>query len=126
MHKDFELIEKELTYTIRGCVFEVFRELGAGYLESVYESALAVELSSAGLSIERQKSLNVFYKQSHVGHFIADLIVEGKIMLELKALNRLLPVHEAQLLNYLKATNMRVGLLINFTSPRAEIKRLVL
>jgi len=120
------LEDEELTYKIRGCVYDVYRELGAGFLEKVYENALEIELLKQGLRVEKQYSLAVNYKGSTVGEFAADLVIEGRIILELKAVNRLLPVHEAQFLNYLKVANIKVGLLVNFIYPKAIVKRVVL
>jgi GxxExxY protein len=119
------LTEEELTYRIRGCVFEVFRELGAGYLEKVYENALLLELRLAGIRAESQIPLRVCYKGQEVGQFIADLVVEGRVLIELKATAALTREHDAQILNYLKATGLKVGLLVNFTNPKAQIKRFV-
>ena len=118
--------EEELTYKIRGCVYEVSRELGAGFLEQVYKNALLHELSASGLKCEAEKKITVQYKKSEVGHYATDIIVEDKVILELKAQKQLTKVHEAQILNYLKATGIKVGLLINFTHPKAEVKRYVL
>ncbi len=120
------LKDEELTYKIRGCVYEVYRELGAGFLEKVYENALEIELSKQGLNVVKQRSLVVNYKGTVIGEFVVDLLVEGRIILELKAVSKLLPLHEAQLLNYLKVTNMKIGLLINFSYPKAAIKRIIL
>ena len=117
---------EELTFRIRGCAFEVFRELGAGYLEKVYENALLIELKRAGLNAVAQRPLQVSYKGEPVGQFVADLVVEERVLLELKAAPTIQPQHEAQLLNYLKATRIPIGLLINFTHPKAQIKRYVL
>ena len=119
------LKDEDITYKIRGCVYEVFRELGAGFLEKVYESALVIELTKQGLDCKIQYPLLVKYKGNVVGEYIVDILVEGRIVLELKAVSKLLPVHEAQLLNYMKATKVELGLLINFTHPKAEIKRYV-
>ena len=119
------LLEKDLTYRIRGGVYEVFNQLGGGFLEKVYEKALAIELSDQGLEVKRQYPIKVSYKGTPVGEYIADLVVENKIIIELKAQDNLLPIHEAQIINYLKATDMKVGLLINFKHPKAEIKRFV-
>ena len=118
--------EEELTYKIRGCVYEVSRELGAGFLELVYKNALLHELSNAGLRYESEKKILVRYKGTQVGLYAADIIVEEKVILELKAQKQLTKAHEAQILNYLKATGIQVGLLINFTHPKAEVKRYVL
>ncbi len=117
--------EEQLTFVIRGCVYEVFRELGAGFLEQVYQRALVNELTSANLKVEAEKKIEVLYKGTVVGEYIADILVEGRVLIELKAVAHLSPVHEAQLLNYLKATGIKVGLLINFAHPKAQIKRFV-
>lgn len=120
------LAEEELTYRIRGCVFAVFRELGAGYLEKVYENALLIELARAGIRAQAQVPLRVHYKGQEVGQYFADLVVEERVLIELKAITRVTPEHEAQILNYLKATGLKIGLLVNFTRPKAQVKRFVL
>lgn len=119
------MYEKELVYIIQGCVFEVFRTLGAGFLEQVYQKALLKELKEKGLTAVAEQAINVHYKGDVVGEYRADIIVEGKVLLELKAQAILPASAEPQLLNYLKATGIKVGLLINFTHPKATIKRLV-
>jgi len=116
----------EITYTINGAVFEINRVLGAGFLEKVYENALVVELKSRGLKADSQVPIKVFYKEHLVGEYIADILVEKKVIVELKTAEHLERIHEAQLLNYLKATGIQVGLLVNFKYPKAEIKRMVL
>jgi GxxExxY protein len=116
----------ELTYEINGAVFEVNRVLGPGFLEKVYQNALMVELKSRGLKAESQVAVTVDYKDNVVGEYIADILVEEKVILELKTVDRLDRIHEAQLLNYLRATGIQVGLLVNFRHPKAEIKRMVL
>lgn len=116
----------ELTYLINGAVFEVNRVLGAGFLEKIYENALMLELEKIGLKAESQVAINVQYKDQNVGEYLADIIVERKIILELKAVEKLKTVHTAQLLNYMKACDYRYGLLVNFTHPKATIKRFVL
>jgi GxxExxY protein len=113
----------ELTYQINGAIYEVNRELGYGFLEKVYEAALLIELRAIGLKADRQVPVPVTYKANVVGEYLADIIVEGKVILELKSIDCLDKVHEAQLLNYLKATGLPVGLLVNFTFPKAQIKR---
>ena len=115
----------ELTYQIRGAVFEVNRILGSGFLEKVYEKALIIELLVRGLRAESQVPIEVIYKGEVVGEYFADIVVEGQVIIELKALEQLQKIHEAQLLNYLKATGYKMGLLVNFTHPKAEIKRFV-
>jgi len=116
----------ELTYKINGAIFEVNRILGSGFLEKVYENALMVELKQIGLSAKAQVPVSVNYKGEMVGEYFADIVVEDQIILELKVVDSLQKIHEAQLLNYLKATGYKVGLLVNFTHPKAEIKRFVM
>jgi len=116
----------DITYAINGAVFEVNRVLGAGFLEKVYENALLFELKKRGLKAENQVPIRVLYKENAVGEYLADIVVEKKVIVELKTVEKLDRVHEAQLLNYLKATEMQVGLLVNFKHPKAEIKRMVL
>lgn len=120
------MLEEELTYMIRGCIYEVYRKLGCGFLENVYEKALQVELRLQGLQAESQVPIEVSYKGESVGTYFADLIVDRAIILELKAQKRVSPASEVQLLNYLNATGMHLGLLVNFAYPRASIKRIVL
>jgi len=116
----------ELTYQINGAIFEVNRELGVGFLEKVYENALLVELMERGLKTEKQVPIKVKYKDKQVGEYYADIVVENKVILEVKAVDSLQKIHEAQLLNYLKATGYKIGLLVNFTHPKAEIRRFIL
>ena len=116
----------DITYAINGAAFEVNRVLGSGFLEKVYESALLVELKERGLSAESQIPVKVFYKKKVVGEYIIDILVEKKVIVELKTVEKFDNVHEAQLLNYLKASGIQVGLLINFKHPKVEIKRMVL
>ncbi len=120
------LQDEELSYTIRGCVFEVYRTLGAGFLESVYQEALLYELGAAGVKAVAEVPLSVSYKGQDVGFFRADIVVEDRVILELKAQKTLPPYAEAQLLNYLKASRLKLGMLVNFTEPKASVKRLVL
>ena len=116
----------DITYAINGAVFEVNRVLGSGFLEKVYENALLLELRKRGLKAESQVPIKVLYKGNTVGDYSADILVEEKVIVELKTVEALDNVHEAQLLNYLKATGIQVGLLVNFKHPKAEIKRMVL
>ena len=116
----------QITYAINGAIFEVNRVLGPGFLEKVYENALLVELKKRGLQAESQVPIKVVYKEETVGEYFADILVEGMVVIELKTVEDLNKVHEAQLLNYLKATGMQVGLLVNFKQPKAQIKRMVL
>jgi len=116
----------DITYAINGAVFEVNNILGPGFLERVYENALLVELKRRGLKAKSQVPVTVSYKGEVVGHYAADLLVEDKVIVELKTVENLDKVHEAQLLNYLKATGLHVGLLVNFKHKKADIKRMVL
>jgi GxxExxY protein len=116
----------DITYAINGAAFEVNRVLGSGFLEKVYESALLVELKERGLNAESQIPVKVFYKKKIVGEYIVDILVEKKVIVELKTVEKFDNMHEAQLLNYLKASGIQVGLLINFKHPKVEIKRMVM
>ena len=116
----------DLTYLINGAIFEVNRILGPGFLEKVYENALLMELKARGLKAAAQYPIKVKYKDLIVGEYFADLLVEDQVIIELKTVDRIEKIHEAQLLNYLKATGIKVGLLVNFKSTKAEIKRFVL
>jgi GxxExxY protein len=120
-----ELLYKDEVYTIIGAAIEVHRVLGPGFLEAVYQEALEIELQLRGLPFEPQKPLNIAYKSYRLQKgYLADLCCYGNIIVELKALDRLSGKEEAQLLNYLKATGFRVGLLINFGSTgKLEWKR---
>jgi GxxExxY protein len=113
---------KDLTSTIIRCFYVVYNKLGYGFLEKVYENALKIELESKGLLVEKQKSIAVYYKEHLVGEYFADLIVENKVILELKAAETLCEEHEYQLINYLKATEIEVGLLLNF-GKKPQISR---
>jgi GxxExxY protein len=119
------LLEGELTEKILGAAFKVQNALGAGFLEKVYENALSLELQKCGLSVESQKAFPVRYEGTVVGDYLADLVVSGKVVVECKAVSNLDPVHEAQLMNYLKASGLRVGLLINFAHSKLQYRRLV-
>lgn len=117
------LKHRELTETIIGVFFEVYNELGHGFLESVYEKAFDVALAAKGLEVRRQIQIPVWFRRQKVGDFIADMLVNGCVLLELKAARTLDSAHEAQLLNYLRATEIEVGLLFNF-GIKPEFKRL--
>jgi len=116
----------ELTYLINGAIFEVTRILGPGFLEKVYENALLMELKARGIKAVAQHPINVKYKDQIVGEYFADLLVEDQVIIELKTVDKIERIHEAQLLNYLKATGIKVGLLVNFKNTKADIKRMVL
>ncbi len=112
----------DITDVVLSAFYEVFNRLGYGFLEKVYENALAAELRMRGLNIKQQVPIPVYYKERLVGEYIADLIVEGKVLVELKACKEICEEHEAQLLNYLKATAFEVGLLLNF-GPKPTFER---
>lgn len=111
---DKNYIEEELTNNIINLFYKVHHKLGFGFLEKVYKNALFIELSEAGFICETEKAINVLYNGKVIGQFFADIIVNGKVILELKACENLCAEHEYQLINYLKATNIEVGLLLNF------------
>ena len=115
---------KELTSKIIECAFKVHNILGFGFLENVYQNALMIELDRSGLQPEKEKRIKVEYDGHVVGDYIADIVVGDKVILELKSVKEIHPAHEAQLVNYLKATGLEVGLLINF-GAKVEIKRKV-
>ena len=121
--QDHGLLHAGLTRKIIGCALEVINELGSGFLESVYEKAMTVALTDAGASHEAQKPIDVRFRGRPVGDFIADILVEDKVIVELKAVKALTREHEAQIINYLNATGFEVGLLINFGKPKLEFKR---
>lgn len=114
---------EELVQTVIQCAYNVRLQLSSGYLEMVYQNALLIELDKHGLFAETEVSVPVYYDDVVVGEYKADIIVEGKIIIELKAIQNLLPIHEAQLVNYLTATKIDCGLLINFGGDRLVIKR---
>lgn len=115
----------ELTKKVIGCIYAVSNTLGSGFLEKVYENALAIELRNAGINAEQQSRIQVNYEGIAVGEFFADLVVEKSVILELKVAKGFDENHYAQCLNYLKATGFTICLLVNFGKPRAEIKRVV-
>ena len=115
------LIEGELTGRILAAGFKVLNTLGAGFLEKVYENALILELRKCGLSVESQKAFAIRYEGTVVGDYLADLVVSGKVIVECKAVTALDPVHEAQLMNYLKASGIRVGSLDELWPPQASV-----
>lgn len=114
---------EELIKAIIQCAYNVRIHLTAGFLESVYQKALMIELQEKGIHTEAEKPIDVYYKDKIVGDFRADIIAEGIIIIELKAVQQLMPIHETQLVNYLTATHIDHGLLINFGSERIQIKR---
>lgn len=127
MHTDKTLADlNEITEKIIGCAYLVCNQLGAGFVEKVYENALAIELRKASIHYQQQAPFVVKYNQAVVGEFVCDFLVESKVILELKAVKAIDENHLAQCMNYLKAGNMRLGLVINFGKPKVEIKRVIL
>lgn len=118
------MLHEELTGSILSAFYEVHRELGHGFLESVYERAMLIALKGRGLGVVRQAPIEVHFSGRTVGHFCADLLVEDAVIIEVKSCPAVLPVHEAQVLNYLRATRAEVGLLLLF-APKAAFRRLV-
>ena len=116
---------REITEAIIGCAYRVYNKMGFGFLESVYEKCLLIELRKAGLDAESQKPITVYYEDEIVGEFVADIIVNDTIILELKSVRRIIEAHEVQLVNYLVATGKPVGLILNFGEQKVEIKRKV-
>ncbi len=114
---------KELTEKIIGCAYRVYNKMGFGFLESVYEKCLLIELHKAGLNVESQKPLTVFYENEIVGQFVVDIIVNDTVILELKSVRRIINAHEVQLVNYLVATGKPVGLILNFGERKVEVTR---
>jgi GxxExxY protein len=119
-----DFIYKELTEKIIGVAMEVYRVLGPGFLESIYDNAMANELARKDIKIDRQKRINVNYKSSFVGEHVLDALAENAVVIEYKAVKDLDPVHEAQIISYLKATGYKVGLLFNFSKESLEFKRI--
>ena len=114
----------ELTETIIGCAYAVANALGNGFLEKVYENALAHELRKRGFRVEQQRAVPVYYDQAVVGEYLADLLVQDSILVELKTVKNIEDIHKAQCIHYLKATGLQICLLINFGTPRVQIKRI--
>jgi GxxExxY protein len=115
----------EITERIIGCAYEVSKVLGCGFLEKVYENALMHEMLRQGLGVKQQVPMSVYYDDVVVGDYVADIVVEGRVLVELKAVSSLDDIHRAQCLNYLNATGLHVCLLLNFGRPKLEVKRLV-
>lgn len=124
MHADDDSLN-DLSGQVIGCALDVINTLGAGFLEKVYENALAYELRAAGLGVVQQRGVTVYYHGVAVGEYFADLLVEGVLLVELKTVRSLDEMHRLQCTNYLKANGLRLCLLLNFGRPRLEIKRVV-
>ena len=117
------LLYEELTGKILEACFEVINELGSGFLESVYQRALTLALQQKGIEVKAQFPVSVSFRGQSVGQFLADLLVEEKVIVELKAVTALTGEHQAQVINYLKASGIEVGLLVNFGRPKLEYRR---
>ena len=120
---DKELKYEAITKAIIGCAFDVLNELGAGFLESVYERAMLIALEEKGINAAAQHPMRVMFRKECVGEFFADMLVEDKIIVELKAVKSIAPEHQAQIINYLNATGCEVGLILNFGLPRLQYRR---
>ena len=116
----------DLAGTIIGSSYEVSNQLGVGFLEKVYERSLACELTLRGIKAETQKKVRVFYKERPVGDYYADILVQDKVIVEIKCVEAFAPEHMAQCLNYLKATGLSLALLVNFKHPKVDVQRVVL
>ena len=121
-----EIIEKELSYKIIGIAMKVHNELGNGFLEKVYENALMVLFEKENIKSEQQKYLELSYYGKNIGNYIADILVEDKVILELKIVDKISDIHVAQVINYLKITKKQLGIIINFKNNKLEYKRIVL
>ena len=124
MGNKIELPHSEISEIVIGCCFEIIRELGSGFLENVYKNALFIAMKERGFTVSAEQSFEVVFRNYKIGKYIADLIVENLIVVELKCCKALVPEHQAQLINYLKASQLPVGLLINFGNQKLEYKRL--
>lgn len=126
MNTDTRRLElNEITEKIIGCVYTVSNTLGCGFLERVYENALVHELRRSGLKVEQQVPIKIYYDDIVAGDYVADILVEGEVLVELKAVQGLDDIQVAQCLNYLNGTGLHICLLINFGVPRVEIRRIV-
>lgn len=121
----FEIVEKELSYAIMQTVYEVHNQLGPGFLESIYEEAMACELSARSMEFERQKRVAVLYKGEVIGDHVLDFVVNRRVVLELKTIAEISRVHEQQALSYLKATDLPLVIVVNFASERVQFSHIV-
>lgn len=124
LNLDPGLPHHQLSSAILGSCFEIMNDLGVGFLESVYKNALFFALRAKGLLVENEKPFEVYFRRQRVGLYKADIVVENLIVVEIKCCKNLLPEHQAQVINYLAASNLPVGLLVNFNKKRLEYKRL--
>jgi len=126
MNNNENIIYKELSYKIIELALEVHNELGCGFLEKVYENALMMLLDREKIPARQQAPADVYFKGKVIGQYFADILVDNKLILELKTVDVIANIHTAQVLNYLRATGLKLGLILNFGKPRFEYKRLVL
>ena len=119
-----ELLHSDISENIIGCCFEVMKELGSGFLENVYKNALFIAMEQKGLDVSAEQVFEVVFRKHKIGKYVADLIINNLIIVELKCCKILLPEHKAQVINYLKSSEMPIGLLVNFGNPKLEYKRL--
>ena len=113
----------ELTSSILGAAFDVSNELGSGFLEKVYENAILIRLHELGIEAKSQQLIEIYFHNKKVGHYFADVLINDSVIIELKATQELTSIHQAQIINYLKASNIPIGLLINFGNPKLEYRR---
>lgn len=125
MDETKNIVYKDLSYKIIELALEVHNELGRGFLEKVYENSMMILLDREGIPARQQAHADVYFQQRVVGQYIAGILVDNKIILELKTVDGITDIHKAQVLNYLRATGLKLGLILNFAKPRFEYKRLV-
>ena len=121
-----DIVYKELSYEVVGLAMEVHRKLGFGFLEKVYENALMILFEKNEIPAQQQVPLRVYFEGRPVGDYIADILVDGRIILELKSVDKIVDAHRAQMLNYLRATRLRLGMILNFSKKSLEYERLVI
>ncbi len=126
MNENGNIVYKDLSFKIIELALEVHNELGCGFLEKVYENALMILLDREGIPAKQQAPADVYFQGKVVGQYFADILVDNKLILELKTVDAISDVYKAQVLNYLRATGLKLGLILNFAKPRFEYKRLVL
>ena len=120
------ILYKDLSYQIIGLAMEVHRKLGYGFLEKVYENSLMILFRKEGIRSEQQYPIKVYFDRKVVGNYVADILIENKIIIELKCVEKINNIHKAQALNYLKATRMRLAIILNFAKDKLQYERLVL
>ena len=120
-----EIVEKELSYKIVQAAYEVFNGLGPGFLEEIYQEAMVLVLRKNGYKVEVQKSVPIIFLEKQIGVHVLDIVVDGRIILELKAVSEIAPIHKQQALSYLKATGLQLALIINFGAHRLQVTRVV-